>query len=184
MRRKLARSISIGIAVALVATSTALLVVVGETVPLGLPRASGVVVSASVSWVRDAVHDIWRFGGHGPIFVGAPSHDRLVYNAPALYFLSSRPSGTYYHDLIPGVATKRTVQDRIIAELERSKVRTVVIWKSGLSYEPNKSSESSGVFTLDHYLRGTFSTARQTSEYEILVKQDIWEQEREASRSD
>ena len=139
-------------------------------IPLSLPRARAVAVNENLAWVGDAVRDISRYGEGGPIFVAVHRHDRVHWNALILYFLSERPSGTYFHDMIPGLTTTHRVQERIVRDLMKNHVRTVVIWKALLPDEPNKSRLSSGVFVLDDYLRSEFLAARQTENYDILVK--------------
>jgi hypothetical protein len=141
-------------------------------IPLSLPRARAIAVNENVAWVGDAVRDISRYGEGGPILVAAQRHDRVHANALILYFLSGRPSGTYFHDMIPGLTTTHGVQQRIVKDLMKNHVRTVVISKALPPDEPNKSRLSSGVFVLDDYLRSEFSRVRQTENYDILVKRE------------
>ena len=169
----------IAIAVALVAMAAVVLRLalvvsgpLGVGIPVHLPRAEGIVVRSSLAWVGDAVQDIWRYGDGGPILVAAERHDRVHWNALILYFLSGRRSGTYFHDMIPGLTTRRQVQERIVQDLSKNRVRTVVIWKGLPEEEPNESRFSSGVFVLDEYLRSEFSRVRETEKYEILVRRE------------
>lgn len=141
-------------------------------IPVHLPRAEAIKVSDRLAWVGDAVRDIWRYGDGGPILVAAERHDRVHWNALILYFLSERPSGTYFHDMIPGLTTTRQVQERIVKDLRENQVRTVVIWKGPVPEEPNESRFSGGVFVLDEYLGAEFSRVRGTENYEILVKRE------------
>ncbi|MGC9064507.1 MAG: hypothetical protein ACP5JL_07520, partial [bacterium] len=60
------------------------------------------------------------------IFIGDSRHDRIFVNDIMLYFLSERNSATKYHELHPGLATTKEVQDEIIEELKRNNVRYVV----------------------------------------------------------
>jgi hypothetical protein len=61
---------------------------------------------------------------------------------------------------------------RIVADLTKNGVRTVVIVKMLLPDEPNRSRVSSGVFVLDEYLRSKFSPVRETEEYKILARRE------------
>jgi len=165
---------AIGLAVVAVIAAVLRMVVVApsefrEMVPLHLARAKGVAVSRNAAWVQDAARDVWRYGGAGPIFVATERHDRILTNAVVLYFLAGRPGGTYFHDFVPGVTTTLEVQERIVADLTKNRVRTVVIVKTPLPDEPNRSRVSSGVFVLDEYLCSKFSPVRETEEYKILV---------------
>jgi hypothetical protein len=64
------------------------------------------------------------------------------------------------------------VQEHIVDDLTRSRVKTVVICKAPLPDEPNRSRVPSGVFVLDNYLRSEFVRVRETENYDILVKRD------------
>ncbi|MBK9064717.1 MAG: hypothetical protein IPL89_16230 [Acidobacteria bacterium] len=86
------------------------------------------------------------------IFVGNERHDRLVYNAPLVYFLAGRPNATRYDNLHPGVITTRTVQEEIVRSLEASGARWIVLWEGPPPGEPNESSLSSGVVVLDEWI--------------------------------
>jgi len=142
------------------------------TISLSIPRAKAIAVSPDLAWIDDAVRDISRFGPDGPILVAAPRHDRVHTNAVILYFLSGRPSGTYFHDMIPGLTTTHQVQEHIVKDLARNHVQTVVVWKAPLPDEPNRSRVSSGVFVLDDYLRSEFAPVRQTANYDIFVRRE------------
>lgn len=137
---------------------------------LGLSGADRVVVNAGLAWVRDAVHDIWTYGDGGALFVASQRHDRVYINALILYGFAKQPAGTYFHDFLPGLTTTRKVQERIVADLKRNQVRTVLVWRNGFREEPNRSRISSGVFVLDDYLRSEFVRVRETKDYEVLVR--------------
>jgi len=110
--------------------------------PIPLERVLGIVFGQDDSnWLVRATDDLRR--GTGPIFVACERHDRIFINAIGLYFLSGRPSGTYFSQLDPGIATTELVQKRIIADLQRNNVQTVFVWHLDV-YEPNLSSTSSG----------------------------------------
>jgi len=177
MARSDSRVIAIAVAlVAMAAVALRLALVVsgplGVGIPVHLPRTGGIVVRPNLAWVGDAVQDIWRHGDGGPILVAAERHDRVHWNALILYFLSGRRSGTYFHDMIPGLTTRRQVQERIVEDLSKNRVRTVVIWKGLPKEEPNESRFSSGAFVLDEYLRSEFSRVRETEKYQILVRRE------------
>jgi hypothetical protein len=139
---------------------------------LNILGASHIRINNDLAWIHDAVRDLAIYSAHGPIFVASKRHDRVHTNALMLYFLSRRPSGTYFHDVIPGVTTTREVQKQIVADLQRNQARTIVVWKSELPDEPNRSRVSSGVFVLDDYLRSAFVRVRQTKDYEILTSRE------------
>jgi hypothetical protein len=136
--------------------------------PLGVAGASRVMVDPDTMWVADAVRDIQAIPDGRPILVASTRHDRVYVNALAVYVLAHRPSATFFHDFIPGITTTREVQERIVADLRRHDVRTVLVWKSRLPEEPNLSREPSGVTVLDDYLRSEYAPAKQTLSYDLL----------------
>ena len=139
-------------------------------VALDVPRARTVRVRPSHLWIADAVTRLEALGGNGPILVGAPSHDRVFISANMLYFLSGRPSATYFFDYLPGVTTSRPVQACMVEELGRPEVRAVVIWSTKHDDEPNLSRHSSGVFLLDEAVRAGFELAHRDPDYDLLVR--------------
>jgi hypothetical protein len=141
-----------------------------DYVPLGLPRAAGVLVPKRVTWVTDAVADVEAYARGPRILVASPRHDRVHWNAVMLYFLSGRASGTYFYDFIPGLTTSRETQERIVRDLRTNDVRTVVVWRSPLPDEPNWSAVSSRVTVLDDFLRSEFAVVRERPDYAVIVK--------------
>jgi hypothetical protein len=160
----------VGITFALGATFVARTVPFAGAERLGIAGGSRIQVPATLSWIREAVQAIESHGAEGPILVAGERHDRVYINAAILYFFSDRRSGTYYFDFIPGVTTSSSVQERIVSDLRKNYVRTVVIWKMKLPDEPNRSRESSGVRILDEFLRSEFRPVKRESDYEILVR--------------
>jgi len=102
------------------------------------------------------------------IFVGNDRHDRLVYNAPFVYFLSGRPNATRYDNLHPGVVTTRPVQEEIVRALESSGARWLVLWDSPPPVEPNDSWISSGVVVLDEWIARRAREAARFGSYRVL----------------
>jgi len=136
--------------------------------PLHLERARGIVLTPVESdWFIPAVVDLEKESG--PIFVASDRHDRISINAVSIYFLSGRPSGTYFSQLDPGVATTLAAQQRIVADLQRNNVSTVLVWGYSLD-EPNLSSKSSGVLFLDSYLQEAYYDAIRGQDYRILKR--------------
>jgi hypothetical protein len=135
----------------------------------GISRAAGAQMmqdqSAAVRFIQFTVP------AGQPIYSGVSHHDRIFINDPMFYFLSDRPSATRYHELHPGLATTRPVQEEIIRELERQDVRYLVIATHfDQVREPNASAVSSGVTVLDDYIAEHYSIAQQIGGYRIMVK--------------
>jgi hypothetical protein len=104
------------------------------------------------------------------IYVGVAHHDRIFINDPMFYFLADRPAATRYHELHPGLATTRPVQEEIAAELERRDVRYLVLMNFAAEPEPNQNSVSSGVTFLDDYIAAHYAIAQQLGAYRIMVR--------------
>ena len=100
--------------------------------------------------------------------MGNDRHDRLVYNAPLVYFLAGRPNATRYDNLHPGVATTPAVQVEIIRSLEASGVRWIVLWEGPPPGEPNESSLSSGVVVLDEWIARRAREAARFGSFRVM----------------
>lgn len=136
-----------------------------------LPRAGGISArrdsgyEAAIRFVRARVPEGDR------IFVGNLRHDMVFVNDILFYFLSERHSATRYHELHPGLVTSETVQDEIVRDLERHRVRYLVLRdESAHTPEPNESGRSSGVTLLDDYIRSTFSPVEAFGDYSVWVR--------------
>jgi len=105
-----------------------------------------------------------------PIFSGVSTHDRVFASDVALYFLSGRRSATKYH-IMPGLATEADIQREIVEDLERARVRYLVLYSGFEDHrEPNLSSVSSGVFLLDDFIRDRFRPVARYGDYSILER--------------
>lgn len=102
------------------------------------------------------------------IFVANDRHDRLVYNAPLVYFFAGRPNATRYDNLHPGVATTRAVQEEIVRAMEASGARWIVLWEGPPPVEPNESSLPSGVVVLDEWIARRARTAARFGSFRVL----------------
>jgi len=89
------------------------------------------------------------------------------------YFLSERDSVTKYHELHPGLATTRSIQNEIIRELIKQNVNYIVLWNNPEKViEPNKSNESSGITDLDDFIHSHYQIMANFGPYAILNKKD------------
>jgi hypothetical protein len=101
------------------------------------------------------------------IFVGNRRHDLIFANDIGFYFLSNRPSATKYHELHPGVATTRSVQEVIVYDIESKNVNWIVLVYVHESEEPNASAVSSGVHFLDDFIRSKYVLVAEFGNYGI-----------------
>jgi hypothetical protein len=105
------------------------------------------------------------------IYSGTTRHDKVYINDILFYFLSDRPSVTKWHHFDPGVQTTVEVQNEIIAEFENRKPRYIVLeseWDT--QNEPNKSSESSGVVSLDVYLKKNYQSVAWFDDITVMSR--------------
>ena len=103
------------------------------------------------------------------IYVGAENHDRMVGNAPAIYFLADVKCGTKYYQLDPQIVSTESVQMEIIGELQDNDVRTVVLSKWYWE-EPNRSKLDLGIDRLDQYIRSNYSLTLDNEKFSVWVK--------------
>ena len=134
----------------------------------GIARAAGSPITGDQAAAVRSIQTLVPPGR--PIYVGVDRHDRIIINDPMFYFLADRPAATRYHELHPGLATTRPVQEEIAAELERGDVRYLVLIHFAEEREPNQSSVSSGVTFLDDYIAAHYATAQQLGAYRIMVR--------------
>ncbi len=111
-----------------------------------------------------------------PVFVGNIFHDRIFVNDVMYYFLVDRPIATKYHELHPGLADTRPIQEEIIAELEAADVEHIVLWYAPehFHHEPNASMQSTGVFLLSRYLRSNFYLVHREWQYGVYQRVPEW----------
>lgn len=95
------------------------------------------------------------------IFVGRTHHDRLPHNALGMYVATDRLPATHWHQFDPGLQTAAATQKAIVGELERGRVRWLVLdSREDSEREPNGSATSSGAFLLDHYISAKYAKVR------------------------
>ncbi len=105
------------------------------------------------------------------IFVGNERHDRTFVTDVLFYFVAGRYSATRYFSLEPGVVTTEAVQKEIIQELQRHRVRFIVLYSPLRPFiEPNESGRSSGVTLLDDYIRAAYRKGWVSGEYSVWEK--------------
>ena len=108
-----------------------------------------------------------RDPGGGAALVALTRHDRIFANDISFYFLAGRPIPTRYHELHPGVATTRPVQEEIVEELKRGDVRWLMLVDWPNPSEPNGSAVSSGVTVLDDYIGDNYQRDRSVGWYQL-----------------
>jgi hypothetical protein len=132
----------------------------------GLARAKTALVNPDM--VQAVRYIQANTGPDERIYVGNATHDRVFVNEPMFYFLAARHSATRYHELHPGVATTAPVQTEIVSDLEKGRVRYLVLTSAFEQVrEPNESAVSSNVKILDDYIHQHFLPAMQFGPYTI-----------------
>ena len=119
---------------------------------------------------RDHTHEDER------VYSGLLRHDAIVHSKPILYAVTGRASCCRYSELHRKVVDRAVVQQEIIADIERHKVRAVLIWNFGW---PDKMLEGfkaksmaavadAGATLLDDYIAARYEPVAQYHEYVIM----------------
>lgn len=106
-----------------------------------------------------------------PIFVGVGDHSRVFWNNLRMYWLAERPIGVRLFQLEYKVATEAPFQQEIISDLERNKVKYIII--DCLPQQINKGEsylmeQYRGSKILDEYIRRNFQLGAQFGRYRVL----------------
>ncbi len=147
---------------------------------IDVPGAAGIVASAreagEVEVVARLVRELTAPGE--PIYVGVARHDAVVISRPELYLLFDRPCATRYAELHPGIVDREEVQREIQADLDRRRVRVVVLWHVGWSddrfdeirAQRRRLLPGTGATLLDDALQRDFAQVAQFGELEVRVR--------------
>jgi hypothetical protein len=140
-----------------------------------MERATGIRVPAAGDWttypaliahVRDTTTP------SETIFSGVADTSRLFVNDTMIYFLAARRPATRFMEMEPGLSNTDRGQREIVAELERQHVRTIVLVRFTAN-EPNRTSVSNGVTTLDDYVARNFVVTRRFADYTVMVRSAV-----------
>jgi hypothetical protein len=140
-----------------------------------LARARGVQIDGSAALARWAeyaalVEHLRRITRPGePIFSGVTDTSRLFINDAMLYFLVARRPGTRWIEMEPGQTNTARGQHELIEELERSRVRVLVLWDKR-SFESNASGRSNGVTDFDDFVRTRFRLDQRFGAYAVMIR--------------
>ena len=147
-----------------------------QSLPAGIltaPRVAGAATDPATAMNYDAL--ITYIKAHTapnePIFSGSTRHDLLAGNDVTLYFAAERQAGVRDYSMMPGITTRRDVQQRIIDDLQRNNVKLLVLGDNGIPQESNRSRESSGVTLLDEYIAANYRIVQQFGSYFVLAPQ-------------
>jgi hypothetical protein len=145
-----------------------------DRVAIDLPVADGARERAvGAAALERAVRAVWRRVPPGePIYVATRRSDLVTSGHPLFYALAERPNPTRYDIQAPGVVTSEPVQREIVRDLERARPRVVVRWTAPATAapEPNAAGRSSGVTTLDRYLRRAYCPVQVEGDFVILER--------------
>lgn len=103
-----------------------------------------------------------------PILSGVTDISRLHSNDAMLYFLVDRPPATRFMEMEPGLTNTAAGQRELVANLQRRRVRTLVLMEN-LSTEPNATSRSNGQHQLDAYIHAHYADSAKFGNYTVKV---------------
>lgn len=105
-----------------------------------------------------------------PIFVANRTNQNIGTNDVLFYFLAGRPVASRWHEMHPGIATERANQLRMIQDLEKKKVQTVVLVNMPPSTEPNASRWGGNGTELDAFIAQHFKPVTSFGRYQLLQR--------------
>jgi hypothetical protein len=102
------------------------------------------------------------------VFIGNHRHDKIFANDVALYFIADRKPATRWYHFDPGLQTDGRIQQEMVQDLQSSKTRWIVLCDKWADFnEPNASSVSSGVRTLDHHIELNYTLQETYGRYSL-----------------
>jgi hypothetical protein len=116
-----------------------------------------------VAWIRS------HTAPHERIFVGTYQHRRVSMNEAALYYLTDRIGATRYTHFDPNLVNRLDTQREMVAELEKTGTRVVILSSCCVRDEPNESSRVGSSF-FDEYVQRHYRVAKQIGPYLILLR--------------
>jgi hypothetical protein len=105
------------------------------------------------------------------VYFGTDRHDKAFANEVGLYFASGRRPGTRWYQLDPGLTTRADIQQEMIADLARNRVRWIVLDSTYTAYrEPNASAVPSNVRLLDDWIAAHYHPVGRFEEFTFLLR--------------
>ena len=112
-----------------------------------------------------------RTSSSDPIFVGVQDHSRIFWNDLLVYWLAGRPIGVRTFQLETRVATEPLVQREIIEDLEKNRVRWVVLnCAPQVGDDTFKARAYRGSTMLDEYIANHFQQRGRFGVYAVLSR--------------
>lgn len=135
---------------------------------LGLPRLGSINEhnAGLAANRRDLIRFVHEHSGAGDfVYFGNHVHDRVDVNESELYFLTDRRPGTRYVNFDPGLVNRAEVQRAMIEQLERNRVRVVV-----LSSRPPVPGGPIGSRLLDDHLARHYPEVKKSGPYSMRLR--------------
>jgi hypothetical protein len=136
--------------------------------PLGVPSARGVVLSKDEAAFYDsmtrAVQDAVPPGERMVIY--DRRYDIARPPQSELYFLFERLPGTAFYDFSPGITDREDVQNRIVADMNKNRVRFVL--QSDWPVIARPATGTGPIF--DAYIARNFAEAARFGPYRLLTR--------------
>ena len=134
----------------------------------GLTRAAGVDLRPDQAAAVRAVRTSTAPGDF--VFVGNGRNDRTLVNDALFYFLLGRRYPTFFHNLLPGLTTRETVQREMVSGLRAHGVRYIVLCTAfDEGVEPNASGDA-GSSVLDAYIHRAYVLSATIGQYQIWAR--------------
>ena len=105
------------------------------------------------------------------IFVGVADHSKSFINDVRVYWLCERLPGVTYINIDSGIASEKTVQREIVAELQRNHVNWAILYNSaGTGDEYLFQKVTSGSRVLDEFFNTQFQEQAHFGRYSVITR--------------
>jgi hypothetical protein len=105
-----------------------------------------------------------------PIYVGLSDHQWTHSNDMDLYFLSDRVGATRYMQFDPNLTNREDVQERMIADLERTRPRVAILSTAPQRRDEPNESQNAGASLLDDYLYRHYDQERSAGHFVLALR--------------
>ena len=133
------------------------------------PLSKGVCYFPDNDHIQAVTYIVQHTNPSDTLYVGLPSHDRILINDNLTYFAAQRLPATKWSHFDPYLQNRDDIQREMVGELERNKPPYVVLDSEFENdYEPNGSAVHTGVHVLDDYIASRYAPVEEFGELSVL----------------
>ncbi|HKO93597.1 MAG TPA: hypothetical protein VJU61_20730 [Polyangiaceae bacterium] len=105
-----------------------------------------------------------------PIYVGLSDHQWTHSNDMDLYFLTDRVGATRYMQFDPNLTNREDVQERMIADLERTRPQVAILSTAPQRRDEPNESQNAGATLLDDYFFSHYDQERSAGHFVLALR--------------